>query len=292
MASLLLLKQRIKAAQNVSKTTRAMQMVAASKMKKAQEATLATRPYVEKLTQINQNLLDKIENKASHPYIAEKALTGKSLIIVLSPDKGLCGGLITNLLREFLRNQKTDVNAEYIVVGKKAVAKVAHFTNEIIASFDFGTTTPMFDMVHPLTKLIDEHYLGGSVDNVKLLYTNFNSIFTQTPRITTILPLTTSTDEDEEKMPKETPESEYLFEPPIEEILPELLKHYLEMSLFQYILESFVSEQGARMISMQNATNNANDIISDLQLEYNKTRQSKITSDILDLNSGGMSNAE
>src|SRR3989344_3792828 len=116
MASLLLLKQRIKGAQNVSKTTRAMQMVAASKMKKAQEATLSTRPYVEKLSEINHNLLEKLDNENNHPYLSNKSVTGKSLIIVLSPDKGLCGGLITNLLREFVKNQKTDLGADYIIV--------------------------------------------------------------------------------------------------------------------------------------------------------------------------------
>ena len=290
MASLLLLKQRIKGAQNVSKTTRAMQMVAASKMKKAQEATLSTRPYVEKLSEINHNLLEKLDNENNHPYLLNKSVTGKSLIIVLSPDKGLCGGLITNLLREFVKNQKTDLGADYIIVGKKAITKVAHLTKDIIASFNFSTSTPTFDMVMPLTKLIDEHYLSGNVDSVKILYTNFDSIFTQVPKIATLLPLTVTDNETDEK-DKESTDSEYIFEPSISDILPDILKHYLEMSLFQFLLESFVSEQGARMISMQNATSNANDIISDLQLEYNKTRQAKITSEILDLNSGGMISA-
>jgi F-type H+-transporting ATPase subunit gamma len=286
MASLLTLKSRIRAARNVSKTTKAMQMIAASKLKKAQEATLATRPYLEKLTHMNQSLITKIDQTAIHPYITANKLTGKTLTLVLAPDKGLCGGLITNLMREFLQHQKAEKDVEYIVMGKKVVTRVAHFDRDVIASFNFGTTTPTFDMVYPLSRLIDEHYLSGRVDTVKVLYTNFTSLFTQTPKIATLLPLEIA---DEEHTDAKI-QSDYVFEPSATEILPELLKHYLEMSVYQYLLESFVSEQAARMIAMQNATDNANDIISDLQLEYNKTRQAKITSEILDLGSGGDEN--
>lgn len=288
MASIISLKRRIKAAQNVSKTTRAMQMIAASKFKKAQDAALAARPYVEKLHTLNQTVSSRIENTSKYPYLVSKNITGKSLLLVLSPDKGLCGGLIANLLKEFLTYNKTNADSSYIVMGKKMEARVTSFTKEVIATFQFGTVTPTFDLVYPLIKLINDHYLKGEVDSVKVLYTDFSSIFTQTPRIVSLLPLSVETVVDKEKAEKLNTQP-YLVEPRPEEILPDLLSHTIEMSLYQYLLESFASEQAARMISMQNATDNANDIIDSLKLEYNKTRQAKITSEILDITGASVS---
>lgn len=282
MASIITLKRRIKAAQNVSKTTRAMQMISASKFKRAQSATLAGRPYVKKLLGLNQTVIEKIENKLLHPYMSTDATTGKTLVIVLSPDKGLCGGLISNLLREFLKYQASNLESSYVVIGKKMETRVASFSKEVLASFSFGTTTPRFDMVYPISKIIDEYYLGKKVDSVKVIFTNFLSIFSQSPQVATLLPIVLPQDE------KKSENTSYLFEPSASEILPDLLRHYLEMSLYQYLLESFASEQGARMIAMKNATDNANDIIDSLKLEYNKTRQAKITSEILDITSGAV----
>lgn len=276
MASLLQLKTRIKAAQNVSKTTKAMQMIAASKLKRAQQATIAGRPYIEKLEALTTNLTTRIESKHIHPYMHEKVINGKSLVIFLAPDKGLCGGLITNLLREFMKHVQTNDNT-YVVIGKKAEGYVTRLEKDVIASFQFGTTLPTFDMVYPIVKLIDEYYLSGKVDSVKILGAHFTSLFTQTPKIDTILPI--KLQEEEQK----SEASFYRFEPNVKDLLPSLLKHFLEMTVYQHLLESFVSEQAARMMAMQNATNNAKDIIEDLLLEYNKTRQAKITSEILDI---------
>ncbi len=276
MASTIHLRRRITAAQNVSKTTRAMQMIAASKLKRAQDAAVSIRPYVEKLSSLTQTVASRVENKSQFPYLEERLDTKKALLIVLSPDKGLCGGLITNLMREFLRFQDSEQQAQYLVIGKKAETQVAHLKSEVVASFAFGTTLPTFDMVYPISKLVDEYYISKQVDTVKILTTRFTSIFTQTPNVSTLLPIQLPETLDQNS-------SFSLFEPSVSEMLPDLLKHYIEMSLYQSLLESFVSEQAARMISMQNATDNANDIIEDLRLEYNKTRQAKITSEILDI---------
>ncbi len=278
MASLLQLKSRIKAAQNVSKTTRAMQMIAASKLKRAQQAALAGRPYVEKLQRLTQTIAKENTDSVSHPYMQQRLESKKTLVLFLSPDKGLCGGLITNLLKEYMRNVKNP-DTSYILIGKKAQAVVTKLEKDIVAAFNFGTTLPTFAMVYPIIKIIDEYYLSGKVDSVKILGAHFTNIFTQTPKVDTILPIKVQVAEEEEQKS----EGEFLFEPSAKELLPSLLKHNLEMVLFQHLLESFVSEQAARMISMQNATNNAKDIIEDLRLEYNKTRQAKITSEILDL---------
>ena len=282
MATLLSLKRRIKAAQNVSKTTKAMQMIAASKLKKAQNATLASRPYVEKLSELVKDTSARIEEKNVTPYMNTEVVSGKTLIIALSPDKGLCGGLVTNIVKEFLNLSDTyKSQAEYIVMGKKLEGQITKLPNEVLASFNFGSTLPAFEMIFPLISIIDEYYLGKKVDSVKVLYTDFASIFSQKPKVMDLLPIV---------FDKETKEVSSdgvsLFEPDAQTLLPELLKHYLEMTLYQCLLESFVSEQASRMIAMQNATNNAKDIISDLRLEYNKTRQAKITSELLDITGG------
>lgn len=280
MATLLTLKRRIKAAQNVSKTTRAMQMIAASKLRKAQEATLATRPYVEKLTQLSRTVGQSAKENFSHPYLSTPTNTGKKLLIVISPDKGLCGGLVTNLTREIMKlNQKEYI---FVVVGKKVEHYVVMLGQEIIATFPFGSTLPSFEIVFPITQLIEEHF-GQKVDSVNILSTHFINIFSQKPVTTNILPIEMT---DNSLDNKTSIGNHELFEPSAGEILPSLLTKYLEMTVYQQILESYLSEQAARMLSMQNATNNAKDIIQDLRLEYNKNRQAKITGEILDIAGG------
>lgn len=280
MANILSLKRRIKAAQNVSKTTKALQMISASKMKKTQNTVITARPYVQKLQEISRIISKSDIESYKHPYLTPSNNSGKTLLLVLSPDKGLCGSLITNLIREFLiykKNMEEDI--KYIVVGKKLEGRIIQVSKEIIASFSFGSTIPGFQMVYPIIKLIDEYYISQKVDSVKVLMTEYKGVFTQSPKIQTILPI---------ELPEgeiDTSSSFTSFEPSREEILKSLLTHYLQMSIYLSFLESFVSEQAARMIAMQNATVNARDIIDSLELEYNKTRQAKITSEILDIGS-------
>lgn len=273
MANLLSLKRRIRAAGNVSKTTRAMQMIAVSKLKKAQDATIAGRPYVEKLSSISQNVLGRLSNKYTHEYMKGNE-SDKSLVLIFSPDKGFCGGLVSNLIREIINFDSQNNNNMYLTVGKKVETTVVGLQKELIASFKFGTTLPTFDMVLPVIKIIDEYFLGQKVGTVKIISTNFSSLFSQKPKITNILPI---------DFPKLESASFSLFEPAPEKLLPPLLRHFVEMTVYQQLLESYASEQGARMVAMQNATNNAKDIVEDLQLEYNKGRQEKITNEILDI---------
>lgn len=281
MATLLTLRRRIKAAQNVAKATRAMQMIAASNMRKAQSATLASRPYVAKLSVLAHDVASKVNDPSAHPYLTPQGESTKTLVIVLSPDKGLCGGLISNLVREFLSFSKNNPDSSYIVMGKKLENQVVKLKNEVLATFVFGTTVPTFDTVFPIAKLINDEYLSGKVSSVKVIYTDFESVFSQKPKVTTLLPI--ALEKSEEGKQENHEHTEQLYEPPLRDILPSLLTHYLEMSLYQFLLESFVSEQAARMISMQNATNNARDIIDGFMLEYNKTRQANITSELLDI---------
>jgi F-type H+-transporting ATPase subunit gamma len=280
MASTQLLLRRIKTAQNVSKTTKAMQMIAASKLKKAQEEALASRPYVQKLSYVTKNLTKRLTTQSLPDYMKTSNETGKTLLIVISPDKGLCGGLITNLIREVLKMELK--NYIFITVGKKAEGQISRLGPSLSASFSFGSTLPSYDIVSPIAKIIDDQFLNKKVDKVEIITTDFINAFSQKPRITQLLPIIADEENAEEKMKKAT-NAFQLFEPDIESILPELLQRYIEMVLFQAILESHLAEQAARMIAMQNATNSANDIIEDLRLEYNKSRQAKITNEILDI---------
>lgn len=280
MANIIALKRRINAARNVSKTTKAMQMIAASKLKRAQNAVAASKPYVTKISEIMDSIMTGAQENYNHPYLRNKNNTGKTLLLVMSPDKGLCGSLIANLLKEFMRYQIDAPETSYVVMGKKLEGQVIQFNNEIVASFPFGATLPTFDKIYPLLQIIDKYYSGGLVDSVKILNPEYVNLFTQKPRVMTLLPFTI----DDEILDKSGEEDEFfLFEPNKKSLLDSLMRHYLEMNLYHQMIESFVSEQAARMMSMQNATTNANDIIEDLQLEYNKTRQAKITSELLDI---------
>lgn len=281
MATLLSLKRRIKTAKSVSKTTRAMQMIAISKLKKAQDATLSGRPYVEKLLSISQNLASKLGTEYIHEYIRKPKRVDKTLVLIFSPEKGLCGSLNTNLIREVINFDSAHSDNIYLTVGKKAESSVVNLKKELIASFKFGTTLPSFDMVLPIVKIIDEYFLTKKVGSVKIISTSFLSVFSQQPKITNILPI---------EFPlvlsgaaKPVSSSFTLFEPDPEKLLPPLLRHFLEMTIYQQMLESFASEQGSRMVAMQNATDNALEIVEDLTLEYNKGRQEKITNEILDI---------
>ncbi len=278
MANLLSLKRRIKTAQNVSKTTRAMQMIAASKLKKAQEAALSARPYVEKLTSISQAISSKVDPENLNDYMKALTTTNNKLILVVAPDKGLCGGLVTNLGRELHLFSKENKNLRFIAVGKKANNIVRQVGGEIIASFEISTTLPSYDLVYPVMKIIDEQFLTKQASEVYILNSNFASVFNQTPEINKLLPAQFPS---EEKTSSQT-----VFEPSAQDLLPGLIRHYLELSVYQSFLENYLSEQAARMLAMQNATNNAKDIIEDLRLLYNKTRQEKITNEILDISGG------
>ncbi len=284
MAVILQLKRRILTAQNISKTTKAMQMIAASKLRKAQDAALSSRPYVEKLLAVTGDLTKRVEKTALPMYMKEQNETGKTLYIVIGPDKGLCGGLVTNITRDLIKKAKAQDS--FITIGKKVESPVAHISKNIIGSFPFGNTLPTFDVVYPIVNMINEQFKSGKIDNVELVSTHFTNVFIQKTHQTHLLPIRPQ----EEKETKSENDAFQLFEPNVEELLPDLLQRYIEMAVYQEILESYLSEQAARLLSMQNATNNAKEIIEDLKLEYNKTRQAKITAELLDITGSAVAN--
>lgn len=277
MANILTLKRRIQVSQNISRTTRAIQMIAASKLKRAQEVALQGQPYVEKLTQITGSVTKKTEEDNQHEYMKTK--TGnKSLVIVISPDKGLCGSLNSNLARELLNiNFK---NTSFIAFGRKAELSILALGGNLIGVFPFGTSLPSFNIVYPIMQLIDNNFLGNKVSEVKIISTKFVNIFSQTVKISNLLPI-----KIENEKSKDSAENTILFEPNLSELLPTLLRHFVEMTVYQSILEAYASEQAAKMIAMKNATDNAKEIMEESKLEYNKLRQEKITNEILDISS-------
>lgn len=279
MANILSLKRRVQVAQNVKKTTRAMQMIAASKLKRAKDAALSGRPYSEKLTQVSQSASQRIDKEDLPDYL-KVGKGNRTLFIVILPDKGLAGSLITNLVKQIVEPEIKQTNELFITVGKKAELSVLRLRKEIVASFPFGTTLPSFEIVYPILKVVDEHFLGAKASSVEIISTKFESLFSQKPVVTRLLPIKLGEEQKSDTV--------MLFEPNVQELLPNLLRHYLETILYQNILESYASEQAARMIAMKNATDNAEDIIEDLKLEFNKLRQEKITNEILDIASSTM----
>ncbi|MCL4386939.1 ATP synthase F1 subunit gamma [Patescibacteria group bacterium] len=276
------LKRRIKTASNIAQIAKAMEMISASKIKKAQDAVQNNRPYSEKITEVLEKALSSLDlEKFNHPYLKNNSSDkqsfspNKKLLIVMSPDKGLAGALPTNLIKKLLVLDSKDT---YLITIGKKVEKIADRLNaQLVASFPLGTSLPNYSMVYPLIDLINQHYLENKVSEINILYTEFKSIFSQVPEVIRLLPFEINKEKTENK------ETQYTFEPGAKAILEELLPYYLEVKLYNYLIQAYTSEQAARMVAMQNAKNNALDIAEYLTLSYNKARQSIITNELLDL---------
>lgn len=270
--NLQLLKRRIKTAQNIAQIAKAMEMISASKIKRAQAAVENNKPYSERIENLTGSILTHSNlEKFTHPYINPPE-SPDTLFLVMSPDKGLCGSLNTNLARKLIEIENKDF--KIITLGKKAHQFSQRLKGEVVADFPFGTTLPDYSIVFKLIEVVNEYYVKGKVGRFKLLYSKFNSIFSQEPVVKDILPIQPL--HEEGVLP-------YIFEPNAEEILSELLPYHLEVVLFTSAIEAFTSEQGARMVAMQNAKNNAFDIADYLTLSYNKSRQERITNELLSL---------
>lgn len=274
--NLQLLKRRIKTSNNISQIAKAMEMISASKIKRAQVAAANNKPYAKRITEMTQSIISEIgKDKVQHPYLTQR--NGKrNLYIALSPDKGLCGSLNTNLYKKLL--EITDKNAQVVTIGKKIGAFAAKINFELVASYPMSSSLPDYSFVYQLKKIIQDGIDNNSINKVFILYPDFQSLFTQIPVIEQLLPL-----EIEETPIEKTTLDHSLFEPTADKLLNELLPYYLEIKLFNALLQNFTSEQAARMMAMQNAKNNARDIAQYLTLVYNKSRQERITNEILDL---------
>lgn len=282
MASVRQIQQRIKAAGNISKITKAMEMVSASKMRRAQEQALATRPYTRAL-QESLATLGTVINPELHPLLQPHG-QGKDVAIILSSDKGLSGSLNPNLFKAMLEWYREQEDPSLILVGRKVVAFAQINNLAIHAQFTDLPDRIGFTDTLPITNLIAEGFLAREFRTVSLIYMDFISTLVQKPRTVQLLPLPkTLTMMGEESLAKPAQAKEYTFEPSPKEILNELLPYYLENSVYQAFLEGKASEHSARMVSMKNASENASELKGELTLEYNKFRQASITSELLDL---------
>lgn len=291
MANMRDIRRRIKSVKNTAQITKAMQMVAASKMKKAQDQALAGRSYADMLNRVLANLKGQAED-ISHPLMEERE-GGRTLVLVITTDKGLCGGLNTNLLRKVVREAPED--ALIVTVGSKGRRALAKMNRELIADFEVKDPVPFVDTKH-VSQFVTKQYLEGKVNRVQVAFTNFVNTMMQTPWIATLLPLSAET--LAEKLPyegvgkgEEVKSSEgdgvadYLFEPSKKVVFESLLPLYVNFQVYQMIVESRASEHSARMVAMKAATDNAKKMIDDLTLEYNKLRQAAITSELLEITS-------
>ncbi len=301
MANIRLIKRRIRSVQNTAKITRAMEMVAASKMRKAQERGLAGRPYSEKLIQVIIDLAKATQSRegsAIHPLLEKREDVKKIAMIMISPDRGMCGGLISNLNRKvgyFLLEKSAP--AEIVAVGRKSVDFLKRSGRHITAEFTNMGDRPSFLDTLPISRIVLDEFSSGAVDEVYLAYSRFINTVNQEPVIEKLLPVDPelfakmlgepdSSGTSEELSSSQ--EVEHIYEPDANRVLNELLPRYVEMRVYQVMLESIASEQSARMVAMRNATGNAQDLVEDLTLSYNKARQDVITRELLDITAGKM----
>jgi len=291
MASTRDIRRRIKSVKNTAQITKAMQMVAASKMRKAQQAALAGRPYATLMNAVLANVT-KHAGDFSHPLM-EVREEKKRGVIVVSTDKGLCGALNSNLLREAGKFDKG--TTIYITAGRKASQFIARTKRSLAAEFTYKDA-PLFSEARAISKFAREMFTKGEVDRVDILYTRFVSTLNQKPEARQLLPVgeikpvtaVVSPAPEEEQQQELSGTQEFLFEPGPEQVLGELLPHSLNFQVYQILLEAKASEHSARMVAMKNATDNAMQLIKDLTLEYNKLRQANITKELLEISSAAM----
>ena len=279
------IRNRIKGVKNTRKITKAMQMVATSKMKRAQESAKCGRPYALLLADVIGSLSNNVQ-ESGQAFFESRPVKHRG-ILVLSTDKGLCGALNANLFR--LVNE-VDASAKFVAVGKRATQYLSRTRRDLLADFTVSDRAP-FSEVRKVVEFLLHQYLEENIDTVEVAYTSFVNTLQQEPEIVQLLPFSDletmlatlharfgSPDDESAKDSREI-----LFEPGREEILAELASLYVKQEIYQLILESQASEHSARMVAMKNATDNAGNLVDDLSLQYNRARQAAITQEIIEL---------
>lgn len=278
------IRSQIKSVQNTRKITKAMEMVAASKMRKAQERMLAARPYAEKVRTIAANL-GAAHPDYEHPFMQKNEVKRVGLILVTT-DKGLCGGLNTNVLRAVtakLRECKDQgIEVDVVAIGGKGLSFLHRLgANVVSQAVQLGDTPHLEALIGPVKTLLDA-YEKGELSTVYLAYTNFVNTMKQEPLVSTLLPL------DQKELQAGTPEHswDYIYEPDAKTVIDELLVRYVESLVYQSVADNMASEQSARMVAMKAATDNAGNMIDELKLVYNKSRQAAITTELSEIVAG------
>jgi F-type H+-transporting ATPase subunit gamma len=296
MANLRDIRRRIKSVKNTAQITKAMQMVASTKMRRAQQAAIALRPYASRLDDMAAHIYASIgTNEVSHPLLQKRNKSGKTCVIVLTSEKGLCGPLNTNLLREVMKND--DANKVYVSVGRKGRQTLVRLKKNLLADFELKDS-PTFSESKTITRFVLKQFEEEKFDAVEIYYNRFVNTLSQIPTRFPLIPIgadaltvaqTRGAAHRAEQM--ENPEGKtggtpsFSFEPDAAELLGKLLPYYVHLLLYEKILESRASEHSARMVAMKSATDNAKQLVKDLTLEYNKARQAAITNEILEISS-------
>ncbi|KRT64712.1 MAG: ATP synthase F1 subunit gamma, F-type H+-transporting ATPase subunit gamma [Chloroflexi bacterium CSP1-4] len=273
------IRRRIGAVRNIKQITRAMQFVAASKLKRAQDATLSARPYSEKIDEVLADLASVL-GAEDHPLLARRE-GGKRLIVLVTTDRGLAGPLNSNTIR-FAAKEITEHPGDMalVTVGRKGRDAMRRSRVPILAHFSGFGDRPAFSDVTPLARLIVDEYLAGRVGRVDIIHSVFISTLAQRPQLDRLLPVEPAADT------AGIPGRQFIFEPNPGEVLRQLLPRYVATRLFQAVLESKASEESSRMVAMKSATENAEDLIDDLTLSYNKVRQTNITREMIEIATG------
>jgi F-type H+-transporting ATPase subunit gamma len=281
------IKRRIRSVTNTAKITNALQLVAASKMRRAQQRAAASRPYAERMRLVLANLAAQVatagDTEAIHPLLEQR--TGNRVtLVVISPQRGLSGGLPGNLNRRVLltiRELGPSVSIRSIAVGKKGRDFLSRGGFHIVAEYlDLGDY-PTAAEISPIVRQVVDDFLAGTTDRVLMIYPDFINTVTQRPTVRQILPV-----EPPASVEREGPQIDYIYEPSAQEVLAQLLPRYIEMQIYEAVLQNIASQYSAQMVAMRNATDAANDMIEALTLVGNKARQEQITKELLDIVGG------
>jgi F-type H+-transporting ATPase subunit gamma len=283
------IRRRIKSVKNTAQITKAMQMVASSKMQKAQQIAINGRPYAT----MASDLIEQLSHDASdyvHPLMQVRPVKRKALIVV-GTDKGLCGALNSNLFREIAKYDSA--TTDFVAVGKKSAQFLARSKRKLVGEFSYHDT-PTYGECQSISKFAQDLFLKEQVDAVDVLYTRFINTLSQRPDIRPLLPLASLAALRAEAQsaargkPAEKPHYDFIFEPDAARVLSRLVLYLVDFRVAQLLLEAKASEHSARMVAMKNATDNAKQLIKDLTLEYNKMRQASITNELLEISSAAM----
>jgi F-type H+-transporting ATPase subunit gamma len=282
------IRTKIKSVKNTQKITRAMEMVATSKMRKSQERMKAARPYGEKIRSVAAHLSQALVDY-QHPYLQKRETVKRVGLIMVTSDKGLCGGLNTNSLRLAFSNVKDwhqkGVETVVTAIGNKGYGFMNRNGAKVISSvIGLGDTPHLEQLIGPIKVMIDA-FVAGEVDEVHIAYTRFINTMKQEPVVEQLLPLSSEAFEPAEKRAR-THNWEYLYEPDAKTVIDDLMNRYVEALVYQAVAENMASENAARMVAMKAATDNADKVIGSLQLLYNKTRQAAITKELSEIVSG------
>lgn len=281
---------RIRSVKNIAQVTRALQAVSASKVRKAMQAVLNTRPYATKAWQVLTHIAGQPGRANLHPLLMLRPEKTGILVVMISGDRGLAGGYNSNIVRFTIQHfANYPVPVQYITVGRKGRDQMVRRRQNILAEFSDLPAAPSFSDVSAIGRVAVDEFLMNHIDAVYLVYTDFLSMARQTPAIKKLLPLEIEGVDGrvvEFSRAERGPAAAYIYEPGQVEILDEIVPRFTALQIYQAILESLASEHAARMLAMKNATDSATALVEVLQLEYNKARQQTITSEMLDIAGG------